>query len=305
MRQALEALESYHGYMEPLTTVFGGPRVPAEQSTTGKVEKAITALRTAIEQAEKQEPVAWMYWQSCLNDDGTQTAPWVQRYSKFKPPESVINKEIIPLYTTPPAALVQEPVAWPIEEDVAKRIAEKQFVSYEVVQLIAREILATPPAAPVQEPAKLRRGDILRCIESDELCTVWATSTTGKTLVKWSGNAFGDYTAEQIGELFWLEPESDDVEIAAEQSDNYAAFHAGVRFARVHPPAAQRQWVGLTDESVVSAAARVLSDRVAASCNVDCGDQWMLYGNDYIEDARAALEAAEAKLREKNTGETK
>lgn len=49
-------------------------------------------------------PVAWMYWQSCLNDDGTQTAPWVQRYSKFKPPESVINKEITPLYTTSPAA---------------------------------------------------------------------------------------------------------------------------------------------------------------------------------------------------------
>ncbi len=62
--------------------------------------------------------------------------------------------------------------------------------------------------------------------------------------------------------------------------------------------AAQRQWAGLTDESVVSAAARVLSDRVAASCNVDCGDMWMLHGNDSIEDARAMLEAAEAKLKE-------
>ena len=64
MKQMLEALESYYGYMEPLTTVFGGPRVPAEQSTTGKVEKAITAGRQAIEQAEKQEqgePVAWLY----------------------------------------------------------------------------------------------------------------------------------------------------------------------------------------------------------------------------------------------------
>ena len=57
MKQMLEALESYYGYMEPLTTVVGGPRVPAEQSTTGKVEKAITAGRQAIEQAEKQEPV--------------------------------------------------------------------------------------------------------------------------------------------------------------------------------------------------------------------------------------------------------
>jgi hypothetical protein len=58
MKQWLEALESYHGYMEPLTTVFGGPRVPAEQSTTGKVEKAITSLRQAIAELESQEPVA-------------------------------------------------------------------------------------------------------------------------------------------------------------------------------------------------------------------------------------------------------
>ena len=56
IKQALEALESYHGYMEPLTTVFGGPRVPAEQSTTGKVEKAITSLRQAIAELESQEP---------------------------------------------------------------------------------------------------------------------------------------------------------------------------------------------------------------------------------------------------------
>jgi hypothetical protein len=84
------------------------------------------------------------------------------------------------------------------------------------------------------EPVKLRRGNILRCIETDELCVVWATSTSGKTLVKWDGNNFGEYAAEQIGELFWLEPESNDVEIAAEQSDNYASFHAGVRFARAN-----------------------------------------------------------------------
>jgi hypothetical protein len=63
---------------------------------------AITAIKQALA-APVQEPVAWMYWQSCLNDDGTQTAPWVQRYSKFKPPESVINREITPLYITPTA----------------------------------------------------------------------------------------------------------------------------------------------------------------------------------------------------------
>ena len=71
----------------------------------------------------------------------------------------------------------------------------------------------TAQPAPVQEPVSLRRGDILRCIETDELCTVWSTSTTGKTLIKWSANNFGNYTAEQIGELFWLEP--------AEQERNF------------------------------------------------------------------------------------
>jgi hypothetical protein len=57
-----------------------------------------------------------------------------------------------------------------------------------------------------KELGALRRGDILRCIETDELCTVEATSTTGKTLVKWNDNDFAEYTAEQIGELFWVEP---------------------------------------------------------------------------------------------------
>lgn len=47
----------------------------------------------------------------------------------------------------------------------------------------------------------------------------------------------------------------------------------------------------LTDEMVL-AAARMLSDRQAAACNVDCGDVWKLHGNDFIDDARAALEAA-------------
>jgi hypothetical protein len=57
-----------------------------------------------------------------------------------------------------------------------------------------------------KELGALARGDILRCIETDELCTVEATSTTGKALVKWASNDFAEYTAEQIGELFWIEP---------------------------------------------------------------------------------------------------
>ena len=95
--------------------------------------------------------------------------------------------------------------------------------------------------AQEQEPVRLRRGNILRCIETNELCTVWSTSTTGKTLVKWGANSFGEYTAEQIGELFWLEPEPDNLELAAEKSDNYASFHAGYRFAVAHHLAQPKQ----------------------------------------------------------------
>jgi hypothetical protein len=57
-----------------------------------------------------------------------------------------------------------------------------------------------------KELGALTRGDVLRCIETDELCTVETTSTSGKTLVKWASNDFAEYTAEQIGELFWVEP---------------------------------------------------------------------------------------------------
>ena len=64
---------------------------------TEVIKKALALLKK-----KEWEPVAWSYWQSCLNDDGTQTAPWVHRLSKFKPTESIINKDVTPLYTTPP-----------------------------------------------------------------------------------------------------------------------------------------------------------------------------------------------------------
>ena len=102
-------------------------------------------------------------------------------------------------------------------------------------------------AQPEQEPMRLRRGDILRSIETDELCTVWSTSTTGKTLIKWGANDFCEYTAEQIGELFWIEKDPKELELAAEKADNYASFRAGYKFAIAHTTP-QRTWVGLTDE---------------------------------------------------------
>jgi hypothetical protein len=134
------------------------------------------------------------------------------------------------------------------------------------------------------EPVKLRRGDILRCIETDELCTVWATSTSGKTLVKWGGNDFTDYTAEQIGELFWLEPTAKDEPVAwgMEQPDGEILDvispeeHARLEGGYTVPLYRQRTWVGLTE--------------------AQCGVLWKVDMTpfDYYQ-------AIEAKLKEKNT----
>lgn len=42
----------------------------------------------------------------------------------------------------------------------------------------------------------------------------------------------------------------------------------------------------------VSAMARVLSDRAADACNIDRGDNWAMYGQEYIDDVHAMLAAA-------------
>ena len=92
MKQALESMQRIDAWL--IERGYTG-LMPQEKEVIINLEKAIAEL-------ESQEPVAWSYWQSCLNDDGTQTAPWVHRLSKFKPHESIINKDVVPLYTHPP-----------------------------------------------------------------------------------------------------------------------------------------------------------------------------------------------------------
>ena len=94
LKQALDALETEVSIDWTNNDEFN--------ASAEKMHDAITSLQQAIAKLESQEPVAWSCWQSCLNDDGTQTSPWVHRLSKFKPHESIINKDIVPLYTHPP-----------------------------------------------------------------------------------------------------------------------------------------------------------------------------------------------------------
>jgi len=94
MRQALEALE------KAVSTCFD--RYAHEQVMSRPehfINQTITALHTAIKQAEKQEPVAW----ANINKHGDITHTNNKRMPWSK----------TPLYTTPPAQPAnQNPVAW-------------------------------------------------------------------------------------------------------------------------------------------------------------------------------------------------
>lgn len=49
---------------------------------------------------------------------------------------------------------------------------------------------------------------------------------------------------------------------------------------------------GAKHSPMVLAAARALSDRQAAACEVDAEDMWKTYPDVFLEDAQAALDAA-------------
>ena len=91
MKQALEALEELHRTGD--TQVFDLCFAP----------KVIPALRLAIEQAEKQEPVAWMLGGEVYR---------VKQSSLFSIPPGKEKPNQTPLYTAPPQQEKQEPVAW-------------------------------------------------------------------------------------------------------------------------------------------------------------------------------------------------
>ena len=140
IKEALETKDEKWGSSSITNPEFVAEQKEKTQQLRNMVDAQNMASKSTYkEQLEtKDEPVAWMYWQSCLNDDGTQTSPWVQRYSKFKPPESVINKDITPLYTAPP----QRTWVGLTEEDLKLLSAEWRIVYGAWMDDFARDIEA-------------------------------------------------------------------------------------------------------------------------------------------------------------------
>jgi len=76
---------------------------------------AITALRTAIEQMEKQEPFGYVYEEFCLPECAVQQS-WVEeRFSVIKPHKSNDIRNVTPVYTHPSPAAQPAPVQEPLE----------------------------------------------------------------------------------------------------------------------------------------------------------------------------------------------
>jgi hypothetical protein len=76
----------------------------AGNSTAHQAANAITALRQAIEQAQKQEPVAWALWWE--DDPDYFVDDYISTYKEVVEdeflPTVVGNPKVIPLYTSPP-----------------------------------------------------------------------------------------------------------------------------------------------------------------------------------------------------------
>ena len=217
-------------------------------------------------------------------------------------------------FVTKQAALEQPPLPvqrQPLTDDEARTLEALKYAAakgyglrgMKIGRFIIKgdETLAQPPLPVQPEPVKLRRGDILRCIETDELCTVWATSTTNKTLIKWSANNFGNYTAEQIGELFWIEQQAKpmawdkpsasfdewwDGDRRRDTANPFTDSFSYWAFEGWQAALAQRPWQGLTDEEI-----ETIGDKVANE------DLVGLVSNFRVRLARAI----EQTLKERNT----
>jgi hypothetical protein len=250
-KQALEALEMLARYENPETKIQvrkpkdGGPIVtmyPHKVATD-----AADTLRTAIAEAEKQEPVAWSV-QYPDDVERHRVTPSLVSDTKAELEEhfagSAATKHIVPLYTIPPAAPVQdmqEPVA--ITEQQAHDMGATGAEPTDAERLLFEAwmkghcwaLCATWTGTQYRSDAE-QSGDLdPRAMATRRLWAAWRDRA-----------ALATPPAAQQEPVAWIEHIAGGVE--------YSPYHQvatklpeGVKFdLYTYPPAAQ--WVGLTDE---------------------------------------------------------
>ena len=136
-----------------------------------------------------------------------------------------------------------------------------------------------------------RRGTIVRCLESDELATVYTTSLGGDAWVKWPDGSIGVYTAEQMGKAFAIEPKWQEPEPVWIQSNHLDHARREPSMCRVEPTQrlpdfvplypAPREWQGLTEIEICDLEVQELPSASSETFSF--------------------ARAIEAKLKEKNT----
>jgi len=164
MKQALEALELANDYE------IGGVK---------RRITAITTLRTAIEAVEKQEPVAWSVTWSGVHCGNFffRESDAIEHHKRLSLKFSDEKREVVPLYTTPPAAPVQD-IGVEQDERVFARIEARknrdaaavkehslndvrcQCCGYMTYHREHMGCIRAAQTAPVQEPVAWKTDDV-------------------------------------------------------------------------------------------------------------------------------------------------
>ncbi len=274
MKQALEALE----YLQGIVDTERGP-------------KAAAALRTAIEQAEKQEPFG--YFQYAMHFDA-----WVQNRDS--------NKGVA-FYTTPPAAPVQD--SNHEFKNFHRVLCERFGYTHDEVDWKRDQISLIEWIAKQVQPAKGKAPQSANCeapggISSDHARSAdykanqpvaWMVDvdianyqgqSEYRTILAWNAKPVWSGTHE-INEVLKAIPLYTTPPAAPVQERNFCE-RCGKRLGDGHihtctPPATQQQWVGLTPREIYNL--------------------WEDSGVPFVDwDSFASIaQAIEAKLKEKNT----
>ena len=298
LEQALEALELANYKVADYCNGY----------TIEEVDDAITAIKQALA-APMQEPSEWQKIECPICGDMAiaKDIPAASVHQCMEHGECFGGKCI---YTTPPAAAVQEPVAWRwmpapywkqwVYSDDGERVEEaKRFMGDGGVQ----PLYTTPPAAPVQDstcnetlrtqgkayPRTCKKCGLGPCVgKPTSDITPPAYDQGWKDGYKhgaWANTAAP--VQEPVAIHQFRSPHSSDwYDGIPDHHDGHGPYE--VRTLYIATPAAQRQWVGLTLDEI-----DLLEELYAPPVHPD-----------FVNDASHCLELirhVEAKLKEKNT----